>query len=104
MKTITETTVKITEDMQKQLAQRYINRQDAHTQKTIEIIGRKKYKKLLENGIAMVSYDIKKQNQRVHAEHIQRLENTIFVLSTLLSQLGYQHKSDHPNHQSQSHT
>ena len=90
--------------MAKPLPQRYIDRQDVHTQKTIEIIGRKKYKKLLENGMMMVSYDIKRQNQRMQREHIQRLENAIFVLSTLLSQSDCRQKSGCPNHQSQSHT
>ena len=89
--------------MAKSLPQRYIDKQDVHTQKTIEIIGRKKYKELLDNGIVMVSYDIKIQNQHAQREHIQRLENTIFVLSTLLSQSGYRQRADHPNHQSQLH-
>ena len=83
------------------LPQRYINRQDGATTKTIEIIGRKKYKKLLDNNIMMVDYLNKKENDLIHQNKIRELRNTIVTLSKLLNQLGPRLQVDCPNQQSQ---
>ena len=70
------------------LPQRYVDRQDRATLKTIEIIGRKKYKKLLDEGIIMVDYEIKKENDVRHKAHTVDLEATVRVLSKMTSPSG----------------
>ncbi len=59
------------------LPQRYINKKDAATLKTIEIIGREKYAQLLDNNLIVVDYGTLTINQRNHREHISRLNRII---------------------------
>lgn len=69
---------------------RFLNKKDVHTQKVIDIIGRKKYKKLLEEGIVFESYEIRILNQKEHANRVKKLKDAIVVLSSMISQRGVQ--------------
>ncbi len=78
------------------LPQRYINKRDLATQKAIEIIGKDKYKELLDNNIIIVDYEIIKYNQKANKEHTERLKKTILFLSSLLNLQVHPHKADCP--------
>jgi len=78
------------------LPQRYINKRDLATQKTIEIIGKDKYKELLDNNIIIVDYEIMKYNQKANKERIERLKKTILFLSSLLNLQAHPHQTDCP--------
>jgi len=85
----------------KPLPQRYIDRKDWHTLKTIEIIGRKKYEELLDAGIIAVSYEIKVDNNKRRSQHLKKLNNTIETLSTRVCQSDCPHRLGYPIHQNQ---
>ena len=73
---------------QKPMPMRLIDKNDYHTQKTIEIIGKKRYKKLLKNGIITVSYETQQFNRESQRRYIARLRDTIRILSSMIDLQG----------------
>lgn len=70
------------------LPQRYINKNDSATFKTIEIIGREKYAELLDAGIIMADYEREKGNNERRNKHTEELLTTVKVLSSMINRLG----------------
>lgn len=85
------------------LPQRYIDKKDIATSKSIEIIGKEKYAQLLNNNLIIVDYETLTLNLKNHKEHILRLNKAIKVLTTLLNQKARQHQFVNPNQCNQSH-
>lgn len=79
---------------------RFANKKDEATLQTISIIGKKKYKQLLDFGLVVVDYNIIKENKKRHHDRVEKLTTTVKILSTLIDQQETLLSFGHPNGQS----